>query len=361
VPDRKNKVPEPKLATEGVTQKTNTSKLAKFGAIAARAGLDWFLLALFGLIGLAYLFPNLGGETGPLPLGTISSYGVSAIFFFYGLRLSSEKLKAGLHNWHLHVIIQGTTFLIFPGLVLAAQAILGAESQQTVWLGIFYLAALPSTVSSSVVMVSIAGGNLPAAIFNASISSLLGVFLTPVWMGWYLQASTNAFNFWPVIGKLTVQVLLPVVTGILLHGRFGGFAERYRQKLRLFDQTIILIIVFNSFCESFAQNLFSGLSTTHLVLLSLGMAGLFLFVMGLVYLVGRLLKLNRENQITALFCSSKKSLVHGTVMSKVLFPDAAVAGLVLLPIMVYHALQLIMASIIAQAIARRTTPPKTRI
>ncbi|WP_223815872.1 bile acid:sodium symporter family protein [Adhaeribacter rhizoryzae] len=334
---------------EKVKNKSIGNKLKE---LAARAGLDGFLLSLLGLIMLAYFWPDLGKSDGPLPLEFISTYGVALIFFFYGLRLSPEKLRAGLSNWHLHVLIQVTTFILFPGLILAAKALWPTQPAATIWLGAFYLAALPSTVSSSVVMVSIAAGNLPAAIFNASISSLLGVFVTPLWMGWYLQASTGDFEFGPIFAKLTLQVILPVALGIGLHRRFGYFAENHRKKLRLFDQTIILIIVFNSFCESFARQLFRDFSTTDILVLGFWLAFLFFLVMALVYLFGRALNLNRENQITALFCGSKKSLVHGTVMSKVLFPDAAMAGLVLLPIMIYHALQLIFASILAQRMAK---------
>ncbi|GEO04604.1 transporter [Adhaeribacter aerolatus] len=331
----------------------NVSINTKFKDLAARVGLDGFLLSLLGLIILAYLWPGLGKSGGPLPLETISTYGVALIFFFYGLRLSPEKLRVGLSNWHLHLLIQGTTFVLFPVLILIAQGLWQTQVPEILWLGAFYLAALPSTVSSSVVMVSIAGGNLPAAIFNASISSLLGVFITPLWMGWFLQASTGTFDFGSIFGKLILQVLLPVTLGIGLHQRFGYFAENHRQKLRLFDQVIILIIVFNSFCESFARNLFRDFNTADILLLGLVLALFFFLVMALVYAAGRALNLNRENQITALFCGSKKSLVHGTVMSKVIFPDAAMAGLVLLPIMIYHALQLIFASIIAQRFARK--------
>lgn len=357
MPDLNQKSTRQTFTAASKNKQENLSLFKRFTQTAAQAGLDWFLLALAGLVGLAYVYPGLGKDDGLLPLNTITTYGVSAIFFFYGLRLSPAKLKAGLHNWHLHLLIQGVTFLLFPVLVLAAQTFSDPAKQQNLWPGIFYLAALPSTVSSSVVMVSIAGGNMPAAIFNASISSLLGVFVTPLWMGWYLQASTGGLDFGPVIGKLMVQVLLPVVAGILLHTRLGKLAERHRQKLRIFDQIIILLIVFNSFSESFARRLFLGLTSADLLLLGISMVFFFLSVMGIIYLLGRLLQLNRPDNITALFCGSKKSLVHGTVMSRVLFPDAALAGLVLLPIMLYHALQLILASIIAQAMARRTVPP----
>ena len=318
-----------------------------------RIGLDAFILALLAAILLAYLVPELGIAESPLPLGEIATYGVSVIFFFYGLRLSPAKLWAGLSNWRLHLVVQLSTFVLFPLLALAGNYFFSNAQNEWLWLGAFYLAALPSTVSSSVVMVSIAGGNLPAAIFNASISSLLGVFITPLWMGFFMQSGNGTFNFWPVIGKLTVQVLVPVILGILLHARYGVFAEKHRQKLRLFDQFIILLIVFTSFCESFARNIFKDFSLLDIFFLGLYLIGFSFLVFGLIYFVSRLLGFSSDDRITALFCGSKKSLVHGTVMSKVLFPATNLAGIILLPLMLYHALQLIAASILAQAMARR--------
>lgn len=317
-----------------------------------RAGLDGFLLGLIGVIGLAYLWPEFGAESGPLPLGQIAHYGVSVIFFFYGLRLSKEKLQAGLSNWRLHLVVQATTFLLFPLLLLAVRPLFGSDNGRLLWLGGFYLAALPSTVSSSVVMVSIAKGNLPAAIFNASISSLLGVFITPLWMALFLAPGAGG-GLGATILDLALQVLLPVVVGVLLHNRFHHLAQRYAHPLRLLDQAIILLIVYTSFCESFAQGVFRGYSASDIMLLGAAMLALFFTVYGFVLLASRLVGFNREDTITALFCGSKKSLVQGTVMSKVLFPDARMAGVVLLPLMLYHALQILVASIVAQALSRR--------
>ncbi|MCJ8164853.1 bile acid:sodium symporter [Pontibacter sp. E15-1] len=328
--------------------------IPRAGTLAARAGLDWFLLVLVGMIGLAWLFPEAGIDREPVSLGDVASYGVSVIFFFYGLRLSPGKLRAGLSSWRLHLVVQLTTFVLFPLLILPLRTFFAGGEQELLWLGVFYLAALPSTVSSSVVMVSIAGGNIPAAIFNASISSLIGIFLTPLWMGLFLSSgSSGDFDLASVMGKLVVQVLLPVVLGVLLHRYWGAFAERNKKRLRVFDQLIILLIVFTSFAESFARDMFSGYSLLDLAMLGGAMVGLFFLVYGLTSGISRLLGFNREDRITAVFCGSKKSLVHGTVMSKVLFPDANVVGIILLPIMLYHALQLIAASVIAQASARK--------
>jgi len=319
-----------------------------------RIGLDWFILAIICMILLGYLWPEPGIQRGYFSLKSIAGYGVSLIFFFYGLKLSPGKLREGLSNWRLHLVVQLSTFIVFPVLVLLMRYAFDPGGNGLLWLGVYFLATLPSTVSSSVVMVSIAGGNVPGAIFNASISSLIGIFVTPLWMGIVLAGSASGFDLTEVILKLVLQVLMPVTLGILLHPRFGRFADRHRAKLRYFDQSVILLIIYTAFAESFAKQMFKGHSAGELVILGIGMVALFFFFYGLISLIGRLLRFNREDNITAVFCGSKKSLVHGTVMAKVLFPHAASAGVILLPLMVYHALQLMLASIIAQGMARRT-------
>lgn len=334
-----------------VKNKNYSSKFQHLVSLAKRAGLDGFILALTGVIILAYLWPSGGTQEGPLP--TIAGYGVSIIFFFYGLGLNLETLLAGLRNWRLHMVVHLSTFVLFPLLILSGKWLFEDSNNELIWLGAFYLAALPSTVSSAVVMVSIAGGNIPAAIFNASISSLIGVFITPLWMGLFLSAAEGTFDFWSVIGKLVIQVLLPVLLGVLLHSRLGIFIEKHRKKLRYFDQSIILLIVYTSFCESFARQMFRGFSMFDIIMLGAGMTGLFLLVYIIIHAVSLLFHFSREDRIAAVFCGSKKSLVHGTVMAKVLFSGSSILGIILLPIMLYHALQLIVASIIAQSMARK--------
>jgi sodium/bile acid cotransporter 7 len=334
----------------------SSNTFQKFYQFTKRFGLDGFIVMLIAMIVLAKLWPQIGAKESMLPLSDIANVGVSVIFFFYGLRLSPKKLMEGISNWRLHLLIQTTTFLLFPLIVLMTQFLTGSMVNETIWLGVFFVACLPSTVSSAVVMVSIAGGNIPAAIFNASLSMLIGVFITPLLMGLYMGASTGSFDMGPIIIKLLLQVLLPVVLGILLNSKWGAFAERNRKRLRYFDQSIILLIVYTAFCESFAKKMFEGYSWEFLLLLGAGMVAMFYSVYGIVYVISRLLHFTREDKITAQFCGSKKSLVHGTVMAKVLFPLNPNMGIILLPIMMYHALQLITVSIIAQWFRRKLAP-----
>ena len=316
--------------------------------ILAQAGIDGFLALLIAAVVLAWLFPEIGVGEGIFSLSSIANYGISVIFFFYGLRLTREKLRTGLGNWKLHVLIQLTTFALFPLLVLPLRPLFQGEDNTLLWLGIFYLAALPSTVSSSVVMVSIAKGNMPAAIFNASISSLIGIFITPLWMSLILSDVAAGAELWTIIGKLILQIFLPVALGMALNRRWGAFAEKHGSKLRMFDQSVILLIVFTSFGASFAHNVFENFSWFTIIACSVLMIVLFYVVCGIVGFLCRRFKMTREDTITALFCGSKKSLVHGTAMAKVIFAGYGGVGVILLPIMIYHTFQLIIVSAIAK-------------
>lgn len=328
----------------------------RFVALLSRAGLDWFLLALLVMVGLAYWQPSLGSQASPVPWHLITTVGVALVFFFYGLKLNLEKLREGMRNWRLPFVVQLATFGLFPALALLIKPFFGAEGE-LLWQSIFFLCALPSTVSTSVVMVSIAGGNLPAAIFNASLSSLLGIVLTPLLTSLFLHTGTGGSQLWGLATQLLWQVVLPVGAGILLNSRFGAMVDRHKAALRYFDQFTILLIVFTAFCESFAEGIFSSYEPADIVKLSASMMGLYLLAFALIWGLGRLLNFSRADNIVAVFCGSKKSLVHGSVMASLLFPAGA-TGLILLPLMLYHALQIILASSMAQYLGQQTAAPK---
>ncbi|SFD13751.1 solute carrier family 10 (sodium/bile acid cotransporter), member 7 [Algibacter lectus] len=315
--------------------------------------IDKFVLSIIVVIIFAYFFPQWGVSESKIPIDTISAIGISLIFFFYGLKLSPAKLKAGLKNWKLHVLVQSATFLIFPMLVLALRPLVQNEAQETIWLAFFFLAALPSTVSSSVVMVSMAKGNIPAAIFNASISGIIGVALTPLWMGLFVNDAQTDFDFTAIYIKLIVQIILPVVLGLGLQRYFGAFVQKHSAKLTLFDKSIILLIIYKSFAESFTGNIFSSVSVFDLLLLFVVVLVLFFIIFVLIGFLSRKMNFNKEDQITAQFCGTKKSLVHGTVFSKIIFGNMASIGIVLLPLMLFHASQILIITIIATRLSKR--------
>jgi len=297
------------------------------------------------MILLAYWVPGIEDD---VPLDKISAYGIAGIFFFYGLKLSPGKIKEGLTNWKLHVLVQVSTFVLFPTIILAVLPFIQGEEGFTLWLAVFFLGALPSTVSSSVVMVSIAKGNIPGAIFNASISGLIGIIVTPLWMGLFLEARESTFDLGSVFLELIMKILLPVILGLILHRFWGEFANRYKTQLTMFDKTVILIIVYKSFSQSFSSGIFTGISWLELSLVGIGVIALFFIMYFSINWLSRKLGFNREDRITALFCGSKKSLVHGSVFSNVLFSGMSTASIFLVPIMIYHAFQLFIISVFAQ-------------
>ena len=317
----------------------------------SKVGINAFFFLLIATIVLAWFFPSYGTPESVFQLPRIASWGVSLIFFFYGLKLSPESLRNGLSNWRLHLVVQLSTFVLFPLIILLLRLVFPDYFAGLIGLGIFYLAALPSTVSSSVVMVSIAGGNMAAAIFNASVSSIIGIFITPLWMSGIMEKANAGFDIGHTILRLCLEVLLPVVLGLLMRHRLGKWAGQHKMALRNFDQLIILLIVYTSFCESFSGNMFTNFSFAEIGFLALMMLLFFFVVFGLMYLLANLMHFNREDRITILFCGSKKSLVQGAVMGKVLFAGDALLGVALLPLMLYHALQLLAGSTLAQAMA----------
>lgn len=319
----------------------------------SNVGINGFLLGLFAAIFFAWLFPFAGSSQSPVPWKPIINVGIGLVFFFYGVKLNPAELKSGLSNWKLHVLIQVATFLLFPLLVMLILPYM-TWIDKDFKIGITYLSVLPSTVSASVVMVSIAGGNIPGAIFNASISSLLGVVITPAWMGILAESADIQMDYLPTLGELSVKVLLPVVLGIMLHNWLHPKISKHISRLKYVDQTVIMIIVFTTFAQSFSQEVFSPYKISLLVEVGATMLGLFFVVWGIIELVCRILGFSWKDKVTALFCGSKKSLVQGVVIGKVIFPDPALFGIVLLPVMLYHIQQLIAGSIIASSMERKS-------
>jgi sodium/bile acid cotransporter 7 len=206
-------------------------------------------------------------------------------------------------------------------------------------------------------MVNIAKGNVPAAIFNASISGLIGIVITPLWMGLFMQHTATDFDLSSIYLKLITEILLPVALGVALQPYWGKFAREYSSYLTSFDRSIILLIIFKSFAESFEKNVFSSVDVGDLLLISVATTALFYAVFFLTGFLADQLGFNQEDRITVQFCGSKKSLVHGTVFSKILFQQLPSVGIMLLPLMIFHALQLFIVSVIASKLAKRDTIP----
>jgi sodium/bile acid cotransporter 7 len=314
---------------------------------------DWFISGLFLMILAAWLKPGIAMDLQTVHLGLIIDIGVVLIFFFYGLKLDPTRLKAGMSNWRMHLAIQLTTFLLFPLLVLPFYPLLKETNLEIFWMGMFFLAALPSTVSSSVVMVSIAGGNIPGAIFNASISGIIGIVMTPFWMGLLLTGAQAGFDFSHVLIQLITQIIVPVLAGLLLHRYFVHWINRHLPKLATFDKIIILLIVYESFSRSFMSGIFTSVSWLALGGLFAAVIVLFFIVLNFTGWMAKKMHFTRKDSITLQFAGTKKSLVHGSVFASVLFGGISGAGIFLLPIMIYHSFQLFFISILARKYSKQ--------
>ncbi|BAE50465.1 bile acid:sodium symporter family protein [Paramagnetospirillum magneticum] len=316
--------------------------------LLARVGIDGFLLGLIVMVGLAWLLPDFGKSGGYLAMDAITGYGVALVFLLYGLTLPPERMKAGLVNWRLHLLVQISTFGLFPVLAWGAALAFGGKIDPDLMLGFFFLAALPSTISSSVAMTSIARGNVAGAIFNATLSSLLGVVLTPLWVNWYLSSSGASLDLGRVLLKIVLLVLLPIILGQVLRPWVRGWIEHNTKWLKSLDRIIILLIVFNSFSDSVAEGVWAGHGGGFVAQAVGGAAVLFAFVFILLRLTCRALGFNREDLIAGVFCGTKKSLATGVPMAKIMFGASPALGLIIAPTILYHLIQLVAAGIIAR-------------
>lgn len=309
---------------------------------------DWFLLGMVAATGLAWAFPTPGAAGGWMHPELTTKVGVALIFFLHGVALSFGAMRAGALNWPLHLLVQTSTFLLFPVLGFALNATLGSAVSPEMKLGLFFLCALPSTVSSSVAMTAAARGNVAGAVFNATLSSLLGVFLTPLWIAFVMKTSGHTQPLGPVIFDLVRWLVLPLAVGQALHPWLGGFAMRHKAGINVVDRVTILLLVYTSFCDSFKQGVWSGHGAGQLGVV-LGIAlGMFALVMGVMALAARALGFTREDRIAAMFCGSKKTLASGVPMAKLIFGAHPALGVILLPIMIYHPLQLVICGVLAE-------------
>lgn len=309
---------------------------------------EWFLAGMFSAVGLATLFPGFGARGGAMHAEVAANLGIALVFFFHGMALSPQSLRLGMSRWKLHLLVQVMTFCIFPLLWLPFRLAFAGLMPEGLMLGFLYLCALPSTISSSVAMTAIAKGNVPAAIFDASLSSLIGIFLTPAIMG--LAATlqdSGGLSLKDAMINISLMLLLPFVLGQALRPLFGAVMSRHKKLINVFDKLVILMLVYGTFCDSVK----SGLWTDNgLEVIGVTLAGAAL-LLGVALLLSsrmaRWLGFPVEDRITAIFCGSKKTLATGVPMARLLFGAHPALGLIVLPIMFYHPLQLVVCSIMA--------------
>lgn len=315
-----------------------------------RLRVDTFTLALLATVALAWKFPLQGAPA--QWMDDVTDLAIAALFFLHGARLSREAVLAGLLHWRLHLVIFASTFVLFPLLGLALEPLSGRLLTPELYLGLLFLCTLPSTVQSSIAFTSMAGGNVPAAVCSASASSLLGVFLTPLLLSALAGAHGGMADPGEAIGKIMLQLLVPFVAGHLLRRWIGGWVERRRAVLRYTDQGTVLLVVYTAFSASMNSGLWQSMPLAALYTVIAVCASLLAVVMALTTFAARRLGFSREDEIAIVFCGSKKSLATGVPMAKILFATGAL-GAIVLPVMIFHQIQLIVCAQLAQRYARK--------
>jgi solute carrier family 10 (sodium/bile acid cotransporter), member 7 len=322
-------------------------------ALSSNIKLDWFLIGMILAVTLAILFPGPGAEGGFLHPDLLTKLGVALIFFLHGLLLSFAALKAGTLRWPVHLLVQTSTFLLFPILGFAVIWVSGNSVPADLKLGFFYLCALPSTVSSSVAMTAAARGNVPVAVFNATLSGLIGVFLTPFWISLMLNGAGHPISLGKVVLDLVIWLILPLIIGQSARPVFGEWASRNKKFVNKIDRITILVLVYTSFCDSMRTGVWTSHGIFPIVISFTGASALFAFVMLLMFWISTRLGFSTEDWIAAVFCGSKKSLASGVPMAQLIFGPQSDLSMILLPIMIYHPLQLIVCGALAGRWARR--------
>lgn len=317
---------------------------------------DWFLCGMFLATFLAWLFPGFGRSGGAMHAEYVINIGVFLVFFLHGINLSGEQIRHGLRNGRLHLMVQGFTFVVFPLLWWLADTCLGSQVPALLMLGFFYLCALPSTISSSVALTGSAGGNVPAAILNASLSSVLGIFLTPWLVSLVVGTGSNGIDLGATLLDLCTLLLLPLVLGQLMRPWLGRFFARYKRYTSVADKLVILLLVYAAFCNSMVSGMWQEQGSSVLLTALLGSAALLALILWLTTRTARALRFSPADEVAAVFCASKKSLAAGAPMAALIFGAHPGLGLILLPIMIYHPLQLIVCSIMAEHYANRPAP-----
>jgi sodium/bile acid cotransporter 7 len=316
-------------------------------SLLSKLKIDGYIVALVSMVVLASFLPVHGQAA--VVLGVVVKLAIALLFFLHGAKLSREAVVAGVVHWRLHLTILAFTFVLFPilGLLAAKSGVLSP----TLAAGMVFLACLPSTVQSSIAFTSIARGNVAAAVCSASASNLLGIFLTPVLVSLLMHAHGGAGG-WKAIQDIVAQLLLPFAAGQLLRPLIGKWIDKHKKMIGYVDRGSILLVVYSAFSAAVIGGLWKRVSPLEMIALLI-VCGMMLFIVLLATTFGaRALGFSKADEIAIVFCGSKKSLATGVPMAGILFPGAT-AGVLVLPLMIFHQIQLMACSVIAQHYAKR--------
>jgi sodium/bile acid cotransporter 7 len=314
---------------------------------------DNFTLSLIETLVVASLLACRGAAAGIVD--DLTNVAIALLFFLHGAKLSREAVIAAASHWRLHVLVLLITFVVFPLFGLAFKPLLSPLVTPTLYTGILFLCTLPSTVQSSIAFTAMAKGNVPAAVCSASASSIIGIFVTPLVVSLVLSSHVGFGSGWRTVGEIALQLFVPFVCGQLLQPLIGGWIRRSESIVSGVDQGSILLIVYSAFSEAVGEGLWRQVPPSALVGLLVADGALLAAALITAALVSKWLGFARADRVTIVFCGSKKSLSQGITIAKVIFASHAV-GATILPLMLYHQIQLMVCAALAQRWGRRAEP-----
>jgi solute carrier family 10 (sodium/bile acid cotransporter), member 7 len=327
---------------------------------AGRIGRYWFLWGLAGAAALAFVVPELGARGGPLRPEITTKVGVALIFLMQGLAISPAALRTGALRWRLHLTVQLFVFAAFPLAMILLDTAGGRVLPADLRLGFLFLAILPTTISTCVVFTAAAGGNTSGALFNSVFANSAGVVLTPLWAALLLQARGEAPPLPAMMGEIGLLLLAPLAAGQAIRPLLRRVREPNPRVLVALSNVIILYIVFAAFSASVLSGAFLAGGWQATALVALAAIGFFAAATATAATLGRRLGFDAGDRRALLFCAPQKTLAAGAPMGQVLFAGHPGLGLILLPIMIYHAVQLLVGAALASRLREELGAAATR-
>ncbi len=320
---------------------------------------NWFLLGLAATAFLAWLTPDIGASGGFLRSEITTRLGVVLIFFMQGLTLSLAILKKGVMQWRLHIFVQLFIFLLIPVLALLALFFTGSLLAPELKTGFLFLAALPTTIATSIAYTALVQGNVAGAVFNSTLANVSGVFLTPLWLSLWLQTGGETLALARMFLDIALMLLAPLLAGQLCRPFVWQWADSRKKLFSTLTSLIIIFIVYTAFCNSWQENIWSAHGTQTASAAAAGSLLLFLAAQTLTLAGIKIFGFNRENAMTALFCAPQKTLAAGAPMANVIFASHPALGVILLPLMFYHIIQLFLGGFLISLINKHQPPKST--
>ena len=323
-----------------------------------KSPIDGFILSIFAAVLVAALLPA-GGVFAEVMDWVVTCL-IALLFFLYGTRLSPREALDGLTHWRLHTTILAFTFVAFPiiGLLLrpALTPLIGADLAA----GFLYLTLVPSTVQSSIAFTSIARGNVAGAIVSASASNLIGVILTPALVVLTLSSTSGVHISGESILKICLQILAPFVVGQLVRPLVNPFLKKYAEPTKYVDRGSIVLVVYVAFSEGVQSGLWRTVNAFEVAMVCVASLVLVVVMLAVTWFAPRKMGFDRADAIAIQFCGTKKSLATGLPLASVMF-GGSIVGFMVLPLMIFHQIQLVLCAWLAARYGREATPAEAQV